>query len=52
MESPGHHFTVKESTGELFVGSLTGNCFRWYPGWMTKEAASSAEAKGPPKTNY
>jgi sugar lactone lactonase YvrE len=31
MESPGHHFTVKESTGELFVGSLTGNVFRWYP---------------------
>jgi DNA-binding beta-propeller fold protein YncE len=51
MESPGHHFTVKESTGEIFVGSLTGNCFRWYPGWLTRDAASQAERGGPPKTN-
>ena len=31
MESPGHLMTVKESTGEIFIGSLTGNVFRWYP---------------------
>lgn len=32
MESPGHwiHVTAK---GEIFIGSLTGNVFRWYPGW-------------------
>jgi len=27
MESPGHELTVKESTGEIFIGSLTGNVF-------------------------
>ncbi len=50
MESPGHHITVKESTGEIFVGSLTGNCFRWYPGWMDRRAAANAEKNGPPAT--
>jgi hypothetical protein len=35
MESPGHwlHATA---AGEIFVGSLTGNVFRWYPGWLEK----------------
>jgi DNA-binding beta-propeller fold protein YncE len=33
MESPGHWLDVS-STGEIFVGSLTGNVFRWYPGWL------------------
>ena len=31
MESPGHHLSVKESTNEIFIGSLTGNVFRWFP---------------------
>ncbi len=35
MESPGHWLHV---TPEHFilVGSLTGNVFRWYPGWLDK----------------
>jgi DNA-binding beta-propeller fold protein YncE len=33
MESPGHWITVS-SGGEIFIGSLTGNVFRWYPGWL------------------
>lgn len=35
MESPGHwiHVTPKK---EIFIGSLTGNVFRWYPGWLTR----------------
>ena len=44
MESPGHELTVKESTGETFIGSLTGNALRWYP--VTKEWRSNQE-KGP-----
>ena len=51
MESPGHHFSIKESTGEIFVGSLTGNAFRWYPGWMDRNAAAKAEKNGPKKNN-
>jgi DNA-binding beta-propeller fold protein YncE len=31
MESPGHHLDVSDKTGDIFVGSLTGNAFRWYP---------------------
>ncbi len=33
MESPGHwiHVTPK---GEIFIASLTGNVFRWRPGWL------------------
>jgi DNA-binding beta-propeller fold protein YncE len=33
MESPGHWLDVS-STGEIYIGSLTGNVFRWYPGWL------------------
>ena len=33
MESPGHWITVARN-GEIFIGSLTGNVFRWYPGWL------------------
>jgi hypothetical protein len=33
MESPGHWLNVS-STGEIYIGSLTGNVFRWYPGWL------------------
>ena len=32
-ESPGHWLHASRS-GEIFIGSLTGNVFRWYPGWM------------------
>ncbi len=34
IESPGHwiHVTPKD---EIFVGSLTGNTFRFYPGWLS-----------------
>jgi len=31
MESPGHLMDVNDKTGEIFVGSLTGNAIRWYP---------------------
>jgi len=30
MESPGHWLEVSPS-GEIFIASLTGNVFRWYP---------------------
>ena len=33
MESPGHWIHVSRA-GEIFIGSLTGNVFRWYPGWL------------------
>jgi sugar lactone lactonase YvrE len=35
MESPGHwlHATPDHL---IFIGSLTGNVFRWYPGWLDK----------------
>jgi DNA-binding beta-propeller fold protein YncE len=35
MESPGHWLDVSDA-GEIFIGSLTGNVFRWYPGWLPK----------------
>ncbi len=35
MESPGHwiHATPDNL---IFIGSLTGNVFRWYPGWLQR----------------
>jgi DNA-binding beta-propeller fold protein YncE len=35
MESPGHwiHVTPEKL---IFIGSLTGNVFRWYPGWLDR----------------
>ena len=39
MESPGHWLNVS-STGEIFIGSLTGNVFRWYPGWLSRGLGS------------
>ena len=42
MESPGHWIDVS-ANGEIFIGSLTGNVFRWYPGWMQTEEAAQAE---------
>ena len=44
MESPGHWLNVSRS-GEIFVGSLTGNVFRWYPGWMAGSAGSEEGLK-------
>jgi DNA-binding beta-propeller fold protein YncE len=35
MESPGHWIHVTPAK-EIFIGSLTGNVFRWYPGWLSK----------------
>ena len=40
MESPGHWLNVS-STGDIYIGSLTGNVFRWYPGWLTKGLGST-----------
>jgi hypothetical protein len=31
MESPGHWLSPGLN-GDIFIGSLTGNIFRWYPG--------------------
>lgn len=37
MESPGHWLHVTAAPESLiFIGSLTGNVFRWYPGWLTR----------------
>jgi DNA-binding beta-propeller fold protein YncE len=33
MESPGHWIDVAP-TGDIFIGSLTGNVFKWSPGWV------------------
>jgi len=33
MESPGHWIHVTPAK-EIFIGSLTGNVFYWYPGWL------------------
>ncbi len=39
MESPGHWINVSPA-GEIFIGSLTGNVFRWYEGWLTRGLGS------------
>lgn len=44
MESPGHWIHAAPS-GEIFIGSLTGNVFRWYPGWLTKGLGSEEGLK-------
>lgn len=33
MESPGHWIHVTPA-GEIYIASLTGNVFHWYPGWL------------------
>jgi hypothetical protein len=35
IQSPGHWLDVSPD-GEIFVASLTGNVFRFYPGWLEK----------------
>ncbi len=47
MESPGHWLNVSDG-GDIHIGSLTGNVFRWYEDWLAVEEASEAEAAGPP----
>ena len=44
MESPGHwiHVTPEKL---IFIGSLSGNVFRWYPGWMEGTADSEEGLK-------
>jgi outer membrane protein assembly factor BamB len=44
MESPGHwiHVTPEQY---IFIGSLSGNVFRWYPGWMEGKADSEEGLK-------
>ncbi len=37
MESPGHWLNMSQ-TGDIFIGSLTGNVFRWYEGWLPAPA--------------
>lgn len=44
MESPGHWIDVAKN-GDIFIGSLTGNVFRWYPGWTEQGAASPDPAE-------
>ncbi len=34
MESPGHWLALGNKD-EIYIGSLTGNVFRWTPGWST-----------------
>jgi DNA-binding beta-propeller fold protein YncE len=46
MESPGHWLNVS-AKGEIFIGSLTGNVFRWYPAWLDK-GLGSEEGLRPP----
>jgi DNA-binding beta-propeller fold protein YncE len=44
MESPGHWIHAV-SSGEIFIGSLTGNVFRWYPGWLSRGLGSEEGLK-------
>lgn len=46
MESPGHWISTTPA-GEIFIGSLTGNVFRWYPGWLEKSAGSTEGLRPP-----
>ena len=44
MESPGHwiHVTPEKN---IFIGSLSGNVFRWYPAWLEKAAGADEGLK-------
>ncbi len=44
MESPGHWLHVTPENF-IFIGSLTGNIFRWYPGWLEKGLGASEGLK-------
>ncbi len=39
MESPGHWIDVARD-GNIFIGSLTGNVFRWFPAWPDRGIGS------------
>ena len=36
METPGHWLEVA-ANGDLYVASITGNVFHFYPGWLSDE---------------
>jgi len=36
MECPGHWLSLAPN-GDIYVASLTGNVFKWYPGWVEGE---------------
>ena len=42
MESPGHWLDVTPA-GDIYIGSLTGNIFKWYQDWMEASEAAQAE---------
>jgi DNA-binding beta-propeller fold protein YncE len=44
MESPGHWIHVTPAK-EILIGSLTGNVFRWYPGWLDRGLGSEEGLK-------
>jgi DNA-binding beta-propeller fold protein YncE len=46
MESPGHWIHVTPG-GDIFIGSLTGNVFHWYPGWLEKSVGSTEGLRPP-----
>lgn len=45
MESPGHWITVSKTGPDMYIGSLTGNVFHWYPGWLQGPAGSEEGLK-------
>jgi DNA-binding beta-propeller fold protein YncE len=48
MESPGHMIDVA-SDGQIYIASLTGNVFQWYPGWTTRGISGGWQANPPKK---
>jgi DNA-binding beta-propeller fold protein YncE len=49
MESPGHWINVAAS-GHIYIGSLTGNVFDWYPRWL-EHGMGSLDPPRPPDPN-
>ena len=44
MESPGHWIHVTPDK-VIFIGSLSGNVFRWYPGWLERSLGAEEGLK-------
>ena len=44
MESPGHWIHVTQDK-VIFIGSLSGNVFRWYPGWLERSVGAEEGLK-------
>jgi len=44
MESPGHWIHVTPDK-VIFIGSLSGNVFRWYPGWLERSVGAEEGLK-------